>query len=176
MTAAVNAAPETATLQMIRAEVNTRELQRWMGTRRLQDTDHAMHCLLVECFGDLAPSPSASSLRALGQPPSCTATAWLEADALREASAIYADPAAGAHPACQHTRQQANAHRVATGKRLGFDIRIRPVVRLLRNSLRSYRTPNRSTQLPRMAATGAARSVTPFCGRRCCILRGEDGT
>ena len=27
----VNAEPETATLQMIRAEANTRELQRWMA-------------------------------------------------------------------------------------------------------------------------------------------------
>ena len=28
-----------------------------MGMRRLQDTDHAMHCLLTECFGDFAPKP-----------------------------------------------------------------------------------------------------------------------
>ena len=48
-----------STLQMIRAEVDLREFQRWMGNKRLQDPDHAMHCLLTECFGDLAPSPSA---------------------------------------------------------------------------------------------------------------------
>ena len=46
-----------APLQMQRAEVNVREFQRWAGMRRLQDTDHAMHCLLREAFGELAPQP-----------------------------------------------------------------------------------------------------------------------
>ena len=51
MTTATNTVSDTATLQMVRAEVNVRDFQRWMGTRRLQDQDHAMHCLLTECFG-----------------------------------------------------------------------------------------------------------------------------
>ena len=42
---------DRAPLQMIRAEIGLREFQRWMGMRRLQDPDHAMHCLLTECFG-----------------------------------------------------------------------------------------------------------------------------
>ena len=41
--------------QMIRADINVRDFQRWMGSRQLQDADHAMHCLLTECFGELAP-------------------------------------------------------------------------------------------------------------------------
>ena len=63
-TIAREAAPQAATLQMIRAEINVREFHRWMGSRRLQDPDHAMHCLLTECFGKpphegdgLAPKP-----------------------------------------------------------------------------------------------------------------------
>ena len=52
-----DAAPDNAALQMVRAEINGREFQRWMGSRRLQDPDHAMHCLLKECFGELAPKP-----------------------------------------------------------------------------------------------------------------------
>ena len=49
---------DQAPLQMIRAEIGLRDFQRWMGMRRLQDPDHAMHCLLTECFGkDLAPKP-----------------------------------------------------------------------------------------------------------------------
>ena len=51
------AAPDNTTLQMVRAEINGREFQRWMGSRRLQDPDHAAHCLLKECFGELAPKP-----------------------------------------------------------------------------------------------------------------------
>ena len=46
-----------APLQMIRADISVRDFQRWMGSRRLQDADHAMHCLLTECFGELAPKP-----------------------------------------------------------------------------------------------------------------------
>ena len=43
----------TATaLRMVRGDVDLREFNRWMGTRRFQDPDHAMHCLLKECFGD----------------------------------------------------------------------------------------------------------------------------
>ena len=52
-----NVASVEATLQMVRAEISGRDFQRWMGNRRLQDPDHAMHCLLKECFGDLAPKP-----------------------------------------------------------------------------------------------------------------------
>ena len=57
MTTIANAPEGTATLQMVRADVNVRDFQRWMGTRRLQDPDHAMHCLLTETFGELAPKP-----------------------------------------------------------------------------------------------------------------------
>ena len=46
-----------APLQMLRAEVNVQEFHRWAGLRRLQDPDHAMHCLLKETFGELAPKP-----------------------------------------------------------------------------------------------------------------------
>ena len=57
MTTTAHPPATTGVLKMLRAEVNIRDFQRWMGTRRLQDPDHAMHCLLTECFGDLAPRP-----------------------------------------------------------------------------------------------------------------------
>ena len=47
-------------LQLIRTDVRVRDFQRWMGGKRLQDADHAMHCLLTECFGDLAPQTLSS--------------------------------------------------------------------------------------------------------------------
>ena len=40
MTTVADAPEGTATLQMVRADVNVRDFQRWMGTRRLQDPDH----------------------------------------------------------------------------------------------------------------------------------------
>ena len=41
----------TGTLHMIRADIDALQFRRWMGSRRIVDDDHAMHCLLTECFG-----------------------------------------------------------------------------------------------------------------------------
>ena len=134
MTTTANAPATTGTLQMIRAEINVRDFQRWMGTRRLQDQDHAMHCLLTECFGDLAPKPFRLII------PRGSATGCLygygqnNAGALREAAAICADPlqsriipAGGVDSKPMPSEWQAN-------KRLGFDVRVRPIVRKARGS------------------------------------------
>ena len=123
---AVNAEPGTAALQMVCAEVNTRELHRWMGTRRLQDPDHAMHCLLTECFGDLAPKP----FRLIA--PRAGSTCFLYgygpagADDLREAAGIYADPLQGRILRAGTLDSKPMPAKWQTGKRLGFDVRIRP--------------------------------------------------
>ena len=134
MTRATSATLVTTTLQMVRAEVNAREFQRWMGMRRLQDPDHAMHCLLTECFGDLAPRPfrlilprgnSAACLYGYGKSGS---------DELREAAAICADPLqASIIPASTiDTKPMPTEWR--TDKRLGFEVRIRPIIRKSRGS------------------------------------------
>ncbi|MCY4565448.1 MAG: hypothetical protein OXE40_13360, partial [Gammaproteobacteria bacterium] len=57
MTTLLNHQAAAGTLQMVRVEVNVRDFQRWMGTRRLQEPDHAMHCLLTESFGPPPPKP-----------------------------------------------------------------------------------------------------------------------
>ena len=124
----------TTTLQMVRAEINLREFNRWMGARRLQDPDHGMHCLLKESFGELAPKPfrliepRGRSLGVLyGY---CTS----EASDLKEAAAIYADPLQCRiiSPLKLESKPMPSAWRV--GKPLGFEIRIRPVVRCGRGS------------------------------------------
>ena len=157
-------ATATAALQMIRAEVNVRDFQRWMGVRRLQDPDHAMHCLLTECFGrppnekcperdGIAPQPFRLII------PRGAATGCLygygqaAAAALRDAAAICSDPlqckiipAASIDSKPMPTEFQA-------GKRLGFEVRIRPIVRLNKNpdrvspgNLRLFRPDRRSGQ------------------------------
>ena len=138
MTTATNAISETAALQMIRAEINVREFQRWMGTRRLQDPDHAMHCLLTECFGKpapdgLAPRPFRVILPRGGSRGCLYGYARTNADELRDAAAIYACPlqsriipAAGLDSKPMPAQWQA-------GKSLGFEVRIRPIVRRSRN-------------------------------------------
>ena len=87
-----HAAPDNTTLQMVRAEINGREFQRWMGSRRLQDPDHAAHCLLKECFGELAPKPFRLIMRLDGTTGVLYGYGLAGAEALREAVDICAEP------------------------------------------------------------------------------------
>ena len=139
-------ASATATLQMIRAEINVREFHRWMGGRRLQDPDHAMHCLLTECFGSpptqehperngLAPK----SFRLIIPRDGYTGTLYGYGKAtfeeLQEAAQLYGDPAQ-----CQILNLPTLAAKPmptqwTAGKRLGFELRIRPVVRRARGAI-----------------------------------------
>ena len=136
MTATGNVPTSTDILQMVRAEVNVRDFQRWMGTRRLQDPDHAMHCLLTECFGDLAPKPFRLMVTRGAATGCLYGYGHADADALRDAAAVCADPlqsrilpAAGMDSKPMPSEWQA-------GRRLGFEVRIRPVVRLERDTSR----------------------------------------
>lgn len=124
----------TPTLQMVRAEIGVRDFHRWMGTRRLQDPDHAMHCLLTECFGDLAPRPfrliiprGASTGCLYGYGPA-------DANALREAAAICADPIQSRIVPANGIDSKPMPMQWTAGKRLGFEVRIRPIVRRTRNA------------------------------------------
>ena len=125
-----------APLQMLRAEVNVRELQRWAGMRRLQDIDHAMHCLLRETFGELAPQPfrlivprgaSRGCLYGYGR---------ASAGDLQEAANTFADPQQlrALPPSIIDSKPMPLEWQC--GKRLGFELRVRPVVRKCGRSAR----------------------------------------
>ena len=129
MTATGNVPASTDILQMVRAEVNVRDFQRWMGTRRLQDPDHAMHCLLTECFGDLAPKPFRLMVTRGAATGCLYGYGHADADALRDAAAVCADPLQSRIlPAAGMDSKQMPSE-VQVGKRLGFEVRIRPIVR-----------------------------------------------
>ena len=136
MTAATNAAPEAATLQMVRAEVNVRDFQRWMGVRRLQDPDHAMHCLLTECFGDLAPKPFRLIVPRGGSTGCLYGYGQSGADDLREEADICADPLQSRIIPASTIDSKPMPSEWRGGKRLGFEVRIRPVVRLKKHTSR----------------------------------------
>ena len=122
-------------LQMIRAEINVRDFQRWMGMRRLQDPDHAMHCLLVESFGkDLAPKPFRVMTPRGGRNGCLYGYGAADADVLRDAAAMFACPLqAGIIPASRIDSKPMPMEWKA-GKKLGFEIRIRPIVRPTKNA------------------------------------------
>lgn len=124
----------TQPLFMMRAEVALREFRRWMGIRRLQDPDHAMHCLLTESFGELAPRPF-RLIMPRGQARGVLyGYAGVEDDALREAAAVYADPAQACILAVDRLASKPMPAAWRTGKRLGFETRVRPTVRRSRNA------------------------------------------
>ena len=125
-----------ATLQMVRAEINVRDFQRWMGSRRLQDPDHAMHCLLTECFGDLAPKPFRLIIPRDGSTGCLYGYGQGDADALREIASIYADPLQSRVMLASTIDSKPMPSEWQVGKRLGFETRIRPIVRLERETSR----------------------------------------
>ena len=129
MTTTLNGQAATGALQMVRAEVNVREFQRWMGTRRLQDPDHAMHCLLTECFGDLAPKPFRLMVTRGASTGCLYGYGHADADALREAAAVCADPLQSRIPPAGGMDSKPMPSEFQAGKRLGFEVRIRPIVR-----------------------------------------------
>ena len=141
MTSTTNAATQASILQMVRADIDMREFQRWMGTRRLQDPDHAMHCLLTECFGDLAPKPFRLILPREGPAGVLYGYGQADADALREEANICADPLQSWIMPAGKLDSKPMPTEWQTGKRLGFETRVRPVVRLLRD-------PSARTQVP----------------------------
>lgn len=120
----------TQTLQMVRAEINVRDFQRWMGMRRLQDPDHGMHCLLTECFGrDLAPKPFRAIFPRGGFQGCLYGYGSTGADELREASGAYADPLQSRIIPPHNIDSKPMPAEWAEGKRLGFEVRVRPIVR-----------------------------------------------
>ncbi|MYC31760.1 MAG: type I-E CRISPR-associated protein Cas6/Cse3/CasE [Chloroflexi bacterium] len=127
----------TESLQMIRAEIDVRDFQRWMGMRRLQDPDHAMHCLLVESFGkDLAPKPFRVMTPRGGRNGCLYGYARSDADALRAEAGICADPLQAAIIPADRIESKFMPTEWQSGRKLGFDVRVRPVVRLERDTSR----------------------------------------
>lgn len=134
MTITANAPATTGALQMVRAEVSVRDFQRWMGTRRLQDPDHAMHCLLTECFGDLAPRPF-RLMATRGVSVACLyGYGAADADELQEALGSFAEPLQSRIIPAARIDSKPIPTEFPAEKRLGFDIRIRPVIRKARGS------------------------------------------
>ena len=134
--------PDTAVapLRMIRATVDIRAFHEWAGSRRMMrqiafDPGYALHCLLTETFGDLAPKPFRLIVPRSKGVRHGTLYGYCGADAqeLQQESAICACPLqARILPTARiDTKPMPTDWRV--GKRLGFETLIRPVARC-RNS------------------------------------------
>lgn len=126
---------DTIPLQMIRAAVSVRDFQRWMGQKRLQDSDHAMHCLLAESFGpDLAPKPFRLLLPRGCPKGTLYGYGPVDAAALREKAAIFADPAQSRILPADGMESKAMPAAWQAGQQLGFEVRLRPLIRRSKKS------------------------------------------
>ena len=133
MTTAIGA----AALYMIRAELDLAAFHRWAGGRgifggQVFDEGFAMHKLLRESFGDVAPQP----FRIIAPRGSTRGSLYgysdVGAEELREASGMYACPLqAKILPADGIDGKRMPAEWDA-GRRLGFEILTRPTVRIAR--------------------------------------------
>ena len=119
---------------MVRGKISSRDLRRWMGERRLRDPDHAMHCLLTECFGELAPRPFRAILPRGGSDGVLYGYGRSDADVLREAAAICADPLQSRVLPGEKLDSKPMPTLWQVGRQLGFELRLRPVVRRSRNA------------------------------------------
>ena len=122
-------------LQMLRADVNVREFQRWAGIKRLHDNDHAMHCLLTECFGrEMSPKPFRTIFPRGGSKGVLYGYGRADANALRDAAGIYACPLQSRIIPTASLNSKPMPSEWQLGKRLGFETRIRPIVRRSRGA------------------------------------------
>ena len=129
------------TVNMIRADLDVRAFHRWAGSRGIIsrsafDEGFAMHCLLVESFGDLALKP----FRVIIPRDRRRSTGVLygysqaTADDLRAAAAAYADPLQVRVLPASGIDSKPMPDAWEPGKLLGFEVLIRPIVRRARGS------------------------------------------
>ena len=120
---------QQAPLHMIRAEINTKEMERWMASRAIRDTDHGIHCLLTEVMGEDAPRPF--RVMNLHENQSTTLYGYTRTDAaqLRQKLELFADPTQiKALPPDQLDSKPMPDH-IPAGTRLSFETRVYPAIR-----------------------------------------------
>ena len=129
------------TVNMIRADLDVRAFHRWAGSRGLIsrsafDEGFAMHCLLVESFGDLALKPFRVIIpRDRGRSGGVLyGYSQATADDLRDATAVYADPLQARVLPASGIDSKPMPDLWESGKLLGFEVLIRPIVRRARGS------------------------------------------
>ena len=129
-------------MNMIRADLRVQSLYRWAGTKRLSvgnafDPGFAMHTLLAESFGDLAPQPFRFIIPRNRQSPGVFyGYSPHNADTLRATSGMFADPLQQdvLPPASIQSKPMPPSW--TPRQRLGFEILTRPISRRSRGAAR----------------------------------------
>jgi CRISPR system Cascade subunit CasE len=122
------------TLHLIELPLEMRALHLWAGARKLGagfDEGATLHHLLGETFGPAALQPFRLMVAPGAQVATLYAYAAIDADSLRQQALLSVTPAHAAVIALDRLRSMPRVASAWTvGQRLGFDLRLRPVVRL----------------------------------------------
>lgn len=120
------------TLHLVELPLSLRALNHWAGVRALKaDEGTILHHLLHETFGPAALQPFRLMVAPRAQSGTLYAYAAANADTLREQAQASLTPAHAAVISLDRLRSLPRPETAWTaGQRLGFDLRLRPVVRL----------------------------------------------
>ena len=118
-------------LQMVQASVDARAMGQWMHTNGSGHRDEAIHRLLVESFGETAPRPFRLMAHRGNGGGKITLYGYGQHDAeeLQDAMASYADPLQMRVIPPERIGSKAMPPAWRSGRTMGFEVRIRPVVR-----------------------------------------------
>ena len=175
------------TTNMIRADIDVRSFYRWAGSRGMIsrsafDPGFAMHCLLTESFGpDLAPKPFRVIIPRERKDGHGTLYGYAECDAgdLRDAAQTFACPLQSKVLSATSIMSKTMPDSWRAGQRLGFEVLIRPVVRLQRDCKRILSGRQRLFKVDRPRPGGPKKEPRP--GKECdvflweAILHAENG-
>lgn len=137
------------TLHLIQLRPDMPRLMRWAAgngvlPRDDDDLGYALHAVLKACYADLSPAPFALLRDGVAAAPAATSLRDTEdwrtrgmllaysphdAAALQAQAAAFALPEAIAALGLEHIAGKAMPDRFAAGRRLGFRVRVRPMVR-----------------------------------------------
>jgi len=145
------------TLHMLQLAPDLPRLIRWAEARHLlharleDDLGYALHAVLRAAFDTLAPAPFAL-IRHPSRAPTLLAYSAHPAIALREQAAAFAEPDVAAAIGLPTMADKEMPERFPTGRRLGFTLHARPIVRTDRDGNRD-RTRERDAFLAAIADT-----------------------
>ena len=123
------------TLHMIQITPDMIGAAGWAHQNNVASADggYLMHALLKANFGSLAPKPFAMTAKS-GKPAKVLAYSPHSAEQLREQAQMFAEPAALEAVSVTTMISKTMPQVFARGARLGFEVRVRPVVRAARGA------------------------------------------
>ena len=128
-------------IHMVRIDIDLKSFHRWAGSRQLIgrsffDEGFAMHCLLMETFGGISPKPfRLLAPHQIGVSRSVLyGYAQVSAGRLIDSAGSFADPLQMLVLPKESIRTKAMPSDWESGRRLGFEVLVRPVVRQTRNA------------------------------------------